>query len=107
MRLSHAGDAWMSALKSMDVAVISGQHSLDAIEHLNPDVPRSPGSQLYLVLHEFEDLVAPALGIGSAIVDRINALSRTRETIRRDVVDCEHAIRSVIFNSPIVSRPSP
>lgn len=102
-RLRSAGHVCMTALKNVDSALITGQHSIAGLDALSPDLLGSPGSSLYLNLDRF-DLVHYIMGGDASVAEWLEAQSSTLDLIRKDVSNCESAVKSIIFNSPISLR---
>lgn len=103
-RLERAGAEWMTAIQSIDAAVITGQHSIAGAEALDPNVPpsRSCGGSLYLSLSSFNDMDSLVLK-GHSVTERLAAMSKSRDLARSDIRNCESAIESIIFNTPLMT----
>ncbi|WP_336872407.1 hypothetical protein [Rhodococcus qingshengii] len=101
-RLRSAGHVWMTALKNVDSALITGQHSIAGLDALSPDLLRSPGSSLF----EPRQVRSCALHHGgdASVAEWLEAQSSTLDLIRKDVSNCESAVKSITFNSPISLR---
>jgi len=101
-RLQRATTVWGSAIQSIDATVITGQHSIAGAKALDPNVSpsRSCGGSLHLSLDRF-DAVDSIVLKDHSVTERVAAMSKSRDLARRDIRNCESAIKSIIFNSPL------
>lgn len=79
--------------------MLRGAHINTTEDHASLPPSRSTGGSLFLNLDRF-DGVDSIMRDDCSVAERLAAMPKSRDLARKDIRDCESAIKSIIFNTP-------